>query len=134
MPANTHSFDVAIRTAKMQNIITALGNGAVLKEYNGTPPLTKDTALAGNTLLATLTFPGVIGVAGNGAIDFTEAGVTQTNTAHVAGTPTFVRFETSAGVVKWQALCNVTGGFTATAVVNGTNVSPNTLTYADANT
>lgn len=32
-----------------------IGNGALMKLYNGTKPATADTALSGNTLLATLT-------------------------------------------------------------------------------
>lgn len=79
-----------------QAIITAVGDDATAKLYNGTVPT--DLGTPAGTLLATGTWTGVpCGTATSGAIDFDEAGIDQTNSSHVDGTPTFVRISTSGG-------------------------------------
>ena len=84
------------RTAMAQAIITAIGNGATIKNYNGTMPT--DLGAPEGTLLSTGTWTGVpIGTASAGGIDIDEAGITQSNGSHVNGTPTFSRVSTSGG-------------------------------------
>ena len=88
----------ATRTAMAQAIITAVGSGGKAKLYDGTMPTNLGTP-AGD-LLATGVFTGVpIGTATAGAIDIDEAGIDQTNSSHVDGTPTFVYITSSADVV-----------------------------------
>lgn len=80
-----------------QAIITAIGNGGKAKLYDGTMPT--NLGSPGGSLLATGVFTGVpIGTATSGAIDIDEAGIDQTNTSHVDGTPTFCRITTSGDV------------------------------------
>ena len=87
----------ATRTAMAQAIITAVGSGGKVKLYSGTMPT--DLGASGITLLATGVFTGVpIGTATAGAIDIDEAGIDQTNSGHVDGTPTFARITTSGDV------------------------------------
>ncbi len=88
----------ADRTAMAQALITAWGTGAKIKLYNGTMPTNLGTP--GGTLLATGSNVGSLGTANAGAIDIDEAGITQTNSAHVNGTPTFARITTSGDVAK----------------------------------
>lgn len=87
------------RTGMAQGIITDAGANAKLKLYNGSRPAGVSAIGGGNTLLATLTFGATIGTATGGALDFDEAGATQSNGSHVNGTPTFVDITTSADVV-----------------------------------
>lgn len=83
------SYRTALRTAIAQAVITDAGAGAKIKLYNGAKPA--GLGVPAGTLLATLTAGSVLGVALNGAVDFDEANFTQTNSEHVAGTPTFLR-------------------------------------------
>jgi hypothetical protein len=100
----TMTLSTAARNAELQSLVTQLGASATAKLYNGTKPAALG-APAG-TLLATLTFGttavtdangGTAGSVASGTLTF--GGVTQNNTLHVAGTPTFVRLSTSGGTV-----------------------------------
>lgn len=124
------AFSVAVRTARAQAIITAAGGtNAKLKFFSGTRP---STGGAETTLLATLTFPGVIGTAGSGAIDITEAGITQSNGSHVSGTPTWARIETSGGT--HIADFSIPGDLTFTGTVaTGVDVTLNASTITEGN-
>lgn len=125
------SFSTAVRTARAQAIITEAGaTGAKLKFFSGTRPATGG---AETTLLATLTFPGVIGVAGSGAIDFTEAGITQTNSSHVSGTPTWARIETSGGTHIADLSIGADMTFTGT-IATGVDTTLGASTLTEANT
>ena len=113
----------ATRTAMAQAIITAIGSGGKVKLYNGAVP-TNLGAPAG-TLLATGTFASTIGTATAGGIDIDEAGISQSNGSHVAGTPTFARVTTSAGVAHVDIAIGAGADewdFTGT-VVTGQNVT-----------
>lgn len=129
-----NSFSTTLRTALIQAIITAAGGtGAKLKLYNGTQPVAVATALSGNTLLATLNWASVpIGTAVAGVLDFDEASATQTNSSHVAGTPTFADITTSADVVVARGLIGSGMTFTGT-VTNGQNVTLTALTFTAGN-
>ena len=127
------SLSTTVRTALAQAIITAAGASAKLKLYNGTMPASAGASLSGNTLLATLTFGSVIGTAGSGAIDFDEAGVSQTNSSHVSGTPTFVDITTSGDVVVARISIG-SGSFAFTgAIATGQDVTLSGLSIATGN-
>lgn len=127
------SLRASARTAMISALIADAGASAKLKLYNGAKPATLG-APAG-TLLATLTFGSVIGSASAGALDWDEAGATQSNGSHVAGTPTFARITTSgdvavadidigAGAGNWQ--------FSGT-VATGQNVTLSSLAWTAGN-
>lgn len=127
------SLNTTIRTALAQAIITAAGASAKFKFYNGTQPASAGASLSGNTLLATLTFGSVIGTAGSGAIDFDEAGVTQTNSGHTPGTPTFVDITTSGDVVVARISIG-SGSFSFTgAISTGQDLTLSGLSIAAGN-
>lgn len=120
-------------------LVTDLGASATGKLYNGVRPAALG-APAG-TLLATLTYGTDITAANGGTAGgvasgvLTLGGVTQTNTSHVAGTPTFVRFSTSAGVIIADIDIAAGAGnlqFTGT-VANGQNVTASGMTITDGN-
>lgn len=121
-------FSTTLRSARADAIITAAGSGAKLNFYNGTESLTP-----AGTLLATLTITGALGTNTSGVIDFNET-VTQTNTSHVAGTPTFVLVTTSAGVAVATLTIGTDMTFSGT-IANGVNVTLNagcTITEGNA--
>lgn len=71
-------------------LITALGNGCLIKLYTGTRPTNPGTALSGNTLLGTLTCASPPApAASSGAVTFSA--ITQDSAADATGTATFFR-------------------------------------------
>ena len=83
------SFRTTLRNARAQAIITDAGASAKLKLYNGTRPSGVSAVTGGNTLLASGAFGTTIGSVVGSALDFDEAGFTQTPAGFTAGTPTF---------------------------------------------
>ena len=85
----------AIKSSQVDTF-KALLNSGTIKFYSGARPATADTALSGNTLLATITL-GVtaFGVSTNGVC--TNSAVTSNETNATAGTAAFVRLFKSDG-------------------------------------
>lgn len=106
----------ALRNTRANDIITAAGTNPKLKYYTGTESL----APAG-TLLATLNVTGALGTATSGVIDLNET-VTQTNSSHVNGTPTFILVTTSADAAVCTLLIGTDATFTGT-VATGVDVT-----------
>jgi hypothetical protein len=131
------SFATTVRTSMMGSIVTAAGaTGAKLKLYNGCTIPTGVAAATGCTLLATLNWAsGPIGTATSGTIDWDEAGVTQTNSSHVSGTPTFAHITTSADVIVARVdICGSAPCWTFTgSVANGQNVTLTGLVFTAGN-
>jgi hypothetical protein len=83
------------RTSVATSLITDVGTSGQLKLYTGTRPTTVDTALSGNTLLATLTCNATaFGAASTGVM---TAGAIGSATAVATGTATFFRLFKSDG-------------------------------------
>lgn len=112
-------FFTTLRTARAQAIIDAAGTNPKIKFYTGTESLTP-----AGTLLATLTVTGALGTASAGAIDINET-VTQTNSSHVAGTPTFALITTSADVAIATLAISSDMTFSGT-IATGVDVTLNT--------
>lgn len=82
-----------LRTTRATDIVTAAGTNPKLKYYNGAESLTP-----AGVLLGTLNITGSLATSvTNGVIDVNET-VTQNNSLHVSGSPTFVLLTTSADV------------------------------------
>ena len=121
-------FSTTLRTTRAGDIVTAAGTNPKIKFYTGTESLTP-----AGTLLATLTVTGALGTASSGAIDINEA-VTQTNSSHVAGAPTFALITTSADVAVATLLIGTDLTFSGT-IATGVNVTltpPCTITEGNA--
>jgi len=127
------------RNSMMDNLDDSFNGGtaAIFEIYSGTQPANADTALSGNTKLATLTASAVMwGASAAGVL--TLASVTDDSSADATGTATFCRMLTqAAGTVV--ADCDVaTSGATITlntvSIVSGGTVSitAGTLTFAAA--
>lgn len=132
------SLRTTARTGIISAIISDAGNGAKIKFYNGTAPSGVGAITGGNTLLGTLTQAGgsPIGTASSGALDFDEAGFTQSNGSHVNGTPTFVHITTSADAIVARIDIGAGAGnwqFTGT-IANGQNITLTSLAFTSGNT
>lgn len=91
------------------NAIGALLNSGKLRIYSGTPPVTADTVLAGNTLLAELAF-GATAFGAAAAASMAANAITQDTTADAAGTGTFWRGYASDGTTcHLQGTCGTSG-------------------------
>lgn len=117
-----------LRTTRAETLVTAMGANGKIKFYNGTQPATGGTA---TTLLGTLTGGSVIGTVTSGVL--TIGAVTQNNANHVSGTPTWVRFTTSADA--FVADLNIgAGGMTFTGTIaTGVDITLNTSTITEGN-
>lgn len=134
------SFNTATRTARCQAVVTAAGASAVLEVRSGTKPATTPGAgalpAATGTLLATITFGSTIGTCTSGALDWDEAGATQSNGSHVAGTPGYARLKTSGGTAIFDIdVCGSAPCWTFTgSVATGQNVTLTALLFTEGNT
>ena len=90
----------AARNAQLnaiRDLIDAGAAGGKINIYNGTQPATGDTALSGNTLLATLTFSATSAPnAASGVLTFSA--ITEDSAADATGTATFARITDSNDV------------------------------------
>jgi hypothetical protein len=101
----------ATRNAMLQKILDALDAGAgaaTLKIYSGTQPANADTALSGNTLLATLTFTDPTAPAPSGGV-ITFSTITEDSSADAIGTATFARMADSTGATVMDGDVGTTG-------------------------
>lgn len=121
-------LSTTLRTSRAQAIVDAAGTNPKYKFYNGTESLTP-----AGTLLATLNVTGALGTAASGVIDINET-VTQTNSSHISGTPTFALITTSADVaVATIAIpSNMTFSGTIATGVDVTLTAPCTVTEGNA--
>ncbi len=115
----------ATRNALADSFDTATNGGsaaATIKLYSGTQPADANTALSGNTLLATFTLDNpAFGAASGGVI--TLGGTPRSTTGAAAGTATFARCETGGtGGIGTVFDCDV-GTASATLILNTTTIS-----------
>ena len=135
----TTTLSAAARSARMTALVTQLGASATAKLFNGAKPAALGTPAG--TLLATLIYGTDVTAANGGTAGgvasgvLTLGGVTQNNASNVAGTPTFVRFSTSAAVVVADIDVGAGAGnvqFNGT-VANAQNVTATGITVTDGN-
>ena len=132
MAKNTQKTNLAVNTEG--DALAALLNAGFIKIYDGTQPATGDTALSGNTLLATLTF-------GNPAFTSTVAGVATANaitsgTAVATSTATFCRlFKSDNTTAVFDGSCGTSAAnlvLNTTSIVSGATVSCSSFTFTIA--
>jgi hypothetical protein len=91
MPTNL-KYSNGTRNAQQNGLITYAGSGSKINIYSGAQPANANTAIAGQTLLVTLTVSGSFGTDSNGTITLS----TVTNgTAVATGTASFFRITQS---------------------------------------
>jgi hypothetical protein len=120
-----------LRNVWIQGIITTAGANARVLLYSGARPPTGGTVPG--QLHATLIMGTTLGTAANGVLNWDEAGMTQTNTNHVSGTPTWVRITKSGGAHVVDMSIPGDATFSG-SVINGVDVAlnPSTITAPNA--
>lgn len=105
-----------LRALWAQGLIDTLAASHLIKFYDGAQPASTATALGTQVLLATLTADATPGAVATGVLTFDAANYTQTNSTHVAGTPTWVSLQTAAGVRVYE-LAIPSDGMTFTGTI-----------------
>ena len=115
-----------VRNAMLDAIRDAVDGGAgpaTIKVYSGTQPANANAALAGNTLLATLTCSDPSASNASSGTS-TLSAITEDSAADATGTATFARIETSTGTTIFDCDVSATGGggtieLNTTSIVTG---------------
>lgn len=131
----------AVRNAMLDalRVLQDAGAASTLKLYSGTQPATADTALSGNTLLATLTFTDPAAPAASGGV-LTYSTITEDSSADATATATFARIQDSTGTVIFDGDVGTSGAMitlNTTSIVTGgpvrissfTITIPNSITF-----
>ena len=124
MAANTH-LSIASWNLALNAALESVLDGGFLEIYSGTQPATPDTALSGNTLLATLTLgTPAFGAASGGTATANAIG---SASAAATATATFGRFFKSNGSTAVLdcsvGISSADINLNATAIVTGATVS-----------
>jgi hypothetical protein len=118
-----------LRNARAQAFIDTCGQLAKIEFYNGAIPENGD--VPAGTLLATLTATAGIGTLVSGGVLISSSGFAQTQSSHVNGTPTFIRFKTSVGSFVRDVQIG-SGGVTFTGEIKtGTKILINSLIFQE---
>lgn len=133
------SYSAVVANAKLDQIETTIGAAPELRIYNGTAPTNADTALSGNTLLASGTLPSDWLAAASSKTKAKAGSWTLTGQAGAgAGTAgTFWR-------IYVTTTCHMQGTFTATggggdmtvdnnSIANGQTLTVNTFSITEGN-
>ena len=124
-----------LRNTRLDAVDTAIGASGLLKIYDatgGVPP-DPDTAISGQTLLASCAFAATASGAASGGV-LTAAAIGDDTSADAAGTPAFARGTTSGGATVFQIDCGVGSGsinFDANISAGATVSIANFLTITD---
>lgn len=111
----------ALKDTIMAAVIAAIGNGGLLKIYNGTIPTDITTAIGSQTLLGTLTFGSPCGSV-DGTHRFVAGAITQDSSADATATANFARiFQADGTTIVMDIDVTVTGGG-GTLQLNTTNI------------
>lgn len=106
-------------------------NSSTIKIYNGTIPATPETAIGGQTLLATITLPA--SAAMSSALGVLTAAAITNPTIGATGSANFFRWAESGGTVLGDGYCGASSGYSAwaqnTAYTAGAYVTANGNTY-----
>lgn len=131
MAANTH-LSIASWNLALNAGIDVL-NGGFLELYTGTQPATPDTALSGNTLLATLALSATAFGASSSATK--TANAITSATAAATGTATFFRaYKSDATTAVIDGSVGTSGAdlnLNTTSIVTGATVSVSSWTVSD---
>jgi hypothetical protein len=104
----------AVRNSMLDTLNTALNAGtgpAEIRIYSGSQPANANTALSGNTLLATLVLSDPAApAAASGVLTIDVTPVPEDTSADATGTASFARVVDSAGTVVFDCDVTATGG------------------------
>ncbi len=131
------SLDPAIRTSRMQSLITAIDAGTgpgTIKFYTTPLPATTGAAITSQTLLGTLTLSDPCGAVTDGVLTFSA--ISDDVSADANGTIAFGRVQDSAGTFVGDGVAGLTGAvfnFNTLTVVTGGVIRTLSATMTDGN-
>jgi hypothetical protein len=132
----TISMTTAVRNARADALTTAIGNAALLRIYDGTPPANANAALSGNTKLAELTCGSPFAPAAASGVQ-TANSITQDSSADATGTASFFRVYKSDGTtVTEQGSVGTSGAdlnLNTTSIVAGGPVAVTSFALTEGN-
>lgn len=132
----TVSYTTARRNSRADALTADIGNAALLRIYDGTPPASSNAALSGNTKLAELTCGSPFAPAASGGV-LTANAISQDNSADATGTASFFRLYKSDGTtVIMQGTVNTSGAdlnVNTTAIVIGGPVLVSSFALTEGN-
>ncbi len=137
--ASAISFTTVVAQAKATALLTALdaGSAAIIEIYTGTIPTDADTAVGGQTKLATLTCSATAGVVSDGAPGglLTFSSITDDSAADATGTAAWFRILTQgAGTTIMDGSISTSGAdinFNSIAFTSGSAISISSLTITE---
>ena len=130
-------FPAALRSSRADTITTRAGASALLRIYSGTQPVTADTAIGAQVLLAELTCNATFAPGASSGVLTLNA--IASNNAVATGTAAFFRLVNSAGTTTvMDGSVSAAGGggdlqLVSTAVTSGQAVSVSSFVYTDGN-
>jgi hypothetical protein len=127
------NFSTALRTAIVGALVTQAGASAKIKFYSGTRPSGVTAVGGGTTLLGTVTLGSTIGTTSSGALDWDEAGATQSNGSHISGTPTFVDLTTSVDTILFRTDLGAGSWSFTGSIATGQNITLSSLVTTAGN-
>lgn len=133
--ASNLKYAVALKNARLADIVTQIGTSGLLRIYSGTQPTNPDTVLSGNTKLAELPLSATFAPAASGGVLTANAISTETS-ADNTGTATFFSLVTSGGTRIIDGSVATSGGdmtINTTAISAGAQVSCSSLTITHGN-
>ncbi len=113
---------ITAKTAMLNGILSLFGANSYVTLYSGTEPVNGDTALSGNTALATFTFGSAFGTISGATLSASGLPLT-TSVIGAGGTASFGRFFTSAGVAIMDGDVGTSG---ATIIIGNVNLQSGT--------
>lgn len=129
------AFEGSLATRNVAaNAVAALCNSGFIQIYSGTRPATPDTALSGNTLLATLAFGATAFAAASSGV--ATANAITSGTAVANGTASFARiFKSDDATVVGDCNCGTSGSdcnFPTVSFVSGNIITCTSLTLTQS--
>ena len=118
-----------LKNARLNAITTAIGTSGLLIVYSGTQPATPDTALSGNTVLATLSLSSTFAPGASGGV-LTASTITSA-TAGNTGTATWASLTTSGGTRIVDMSVGTSGAdlnLATVGITSGTTIAVSSLT------
>jgi hypothetical protein len=132
--ASNLKYAVTLKNNRLAQITSSISTSGLLSLYTGTQPTNPDTALSGNTLLATLTCSATFAPAPSGGV-LTANTITSAN-AVATGTATWGTLTTSGAtrIVDFSVGTSAANlNLNTTSIVTGAAISVTSLTITSGN-
>lgn len=132
--ASNLKYSAVLKANLLAGIATSIGTSGLMRWYSGTQPTNPDTALSGNTMLASLALSSTSGTVSGGV--WTANAITTESSADNTGTATFGSFLTSGATRHIDFSIGTSGAdlnLNTTSIVAGAAASCTSATITNGN-